>query len=76
MKNKIKLNRILLAVVSMLLITGCSKLLDRQPITQVVTNTSGGAISASEAENLLQGAYTAEIGYDNGLEFNVLDPIL
>jgi hypothetical protein len=75
MKNKIKLNRILLAVVSMLLITGCSKLLDRQPITQVVTNTSGGAISASEAENLLQGAYTAEIGYDNGLEFNVLDRI-
>lgn len=75
MKNKIKINYILLAVASTLLITSCSKLLDRQPITQVVTNLKGGAVSASEAADLLQGVYTSEIGYDNGLEFNVLDRI-
>ena len=76
MKNKIKLNHFLLAAFSMLLITGCNKILDKQPITSVVTNTtSGAAISASEAEGLLQGEYTSEIGYDYGLEFNVLDRI-
>lgn len=75
MKKEIKLNHILLAVISMLLLSGCSKLLDRQPVTQVVTTTSNALISASQAEKLLQGVYTKEIGYDNGLEFNVLDRI-
>jgi hypothetical protein len=52
MKNKLKsLINLLLPAVMMLAIAGCSKLLDRQPITQVVTNTTSGAsISASEAE--------------------------
>jgi hypothetical protein len=60
----------------LLAISGCSKLLDREPITQVVTNTTSGAsISASEAEGLLQGVYDAETGYAYGLEFNVLDRI-
>ena len=77
MKNKIKkLNHLLLPAITMLLISGCSKLLDRQPVTQVVTNTtSGAAISASQAEGLLKGEYTSEIGYSYGLEFNVLDRI-
>ncbi|MEO9020917.1 MAG: RagB/SusD family nutrient uptake outer membrane protein [Ginsengibacter sp.] len=76
MKNKIKLNYFLLVAFPMLLITGCSKLLDKTPVTDVLTNTTSGAvISASDAENLLQGVYTSEIGYDYGLEFNVLDRI-
>ncbi|HET7116333.1 MAG TPA: RagB/SusD family nutrient uptake outer membrane protein [Hanamia sp.] len=77
MKNKIKIwNRLLLTVISILIFSGCSKLLDREPITQVVTNTTSGAsISASQAEDLLQGEYTSEIGYAYGLEFNVLDRI-
>lgn len=77
MKNKIKnLNILLLSAIAMLLISGCSKLLDREPVTQIVTNTTSGAnISASEAEGLLQGEYTSEIGYAHGLEFNVLDRI-
>jgi hypothetical protein len=77
MKNKLKsLINLLLPAVMMLAIAGCSKLLDRQPITQVVTNTTSGAsISASEAEGLLQGVYDAETGYAYGLEFNVLDRI-
>jgi hypothetical protein len=77
MKNKIKnFTNWILPAVMMLAISGCSKLLDREPITQVVTNTTSGAsISASEAEGLLQGAYDAETGYSYGLEFNVLDRI-
>ncbi|MGN6530324.1 MAG: RagB/SusD family nutrient uptake outer membrane protein [Ginsengibacter sp.] len=76
MKHKNSLNLCLLATISALLITGCSKILDTKPVTQVVTNTTSGAvISASQAENLLQGEYTEEIGYDHGLEFNVLDRI-
>ncbi|MGN6342054.1 MAG: RagB/SusD family nutrient uptake outer membrane protein [Ginsengibacter sp.] len=77
MKNKIKnFTNWILPAVAMLAISGCSKLLDREPITQVVTNTTSGAsISASEAEGLLQGVYDAETGYSYGLEFNVLDRI-
>jgi len=75
MKYKITLNHFLLAAISMLLITSCSKILDRQPVTQVVTTTSNSAISASQAEDLLEGIYTSEIGYQYGLEFNVLDRI-
>lgn len=77
MKNKIKIwNHLLLLVISILIFSGCSKLLDREPITQVVTNTTSGAsITASQAEDLLQGEYTSEIGYAYGLEFNVLDRI-
>lgn len=77
MKNKIKnFTNWILPAVAMLAISGCSKLLDREPITQVVTNTTSGAsISASEAEGLLQGVYDAETGYAYGLEFNVLDRI-
>jgi len=77
MKNKIKkFNLLLLPAISMLVVSGCSKLLDKQPVTQVVTNTTSSAvISASQAEDLLQGEYTAEIGYSYGLEFNVLDRI-
>ncbi|MEO8821446.1 MAG: RagB/SusD family nutrient uptake outer membrane protein [Ginsengibacter sp.] len=77
MKNKIRnLITLLLPAIMILLISGCSKLLDRQPVTQIVTNTTSGAtISASDAEGLLQGEYTSEIGYANGLEFNVLDRI-
>ena len=77
MKNKIKsFTNWILPALMLLAISGCSKLLDREPITQVVTNTTSGAsISASEAEGLLQGVYDAETGYAYGLEFNVLDRI-
>lgn len=75
MKHKNSL-KFLLAVGTMLLIAGCSKILDTKPVTQTVTNTTSTAvISASQAEDLLQGEYTSEIGYSYGLEFNVLDRI-
>lgn len=77
MKNKIeRISLLLLPAVFMLLISGCSKLLDREPVTQIITNTTPSAtIDAAQAESLLQGEYTAEIGYAYGLEFNVLDRI-
>ena len=55
---------------------GCSKLLDKHPITQVVTSDSTVSISATDAENAVAGAYITYKGYDFGLEFNVFDRIV
>ena len=74
MKNKININHIFLAFM-ILIVNGCSKLLDKQPVTQVVTRTDSISVTAADAENLISGVYTSEIGYTYGLEFNVLDRI-
>ncbi len=49
-------------LVMALLITGCSKILDKKPIGEIDASTiddpnAGGSITASEAEQLLSGAY-------------------
>ncbi|HEY4286911.1 MAG TPA: RagB/SusD family nutrient uptake outer membrane protein [Puia sp.] len=75
MKHNLILHTILWAVPAFLILPGCSKMLDKTPVTQVVTKTDSTSISASDAENLILGVYTAYKGYDNGLEFNVLDRI-
>jgi hypothetical protein len=56
-------------------LSGCSKLLDKQPVTQLVTKTDSTSITANDAENLMLGVYDSETGYAYGLEFNVLDRI-
>jgi hypothetical protein len=61
-----------------LILPGCSKFLDKKPITQTVTpSTSDSSTSASGAESLLQGmyGYFKGSGYGPGIEFNVLDRI-
>lgn len=75
MKNKIINTLVVGFLACFMILPGCTKLLDKQPITQVVTNTGTTSITASQAENALSGVYNAEIGYDYGLEFNVLDRI-
>lgn len=75
MKNKIKSIHILSAALIILITGSCSKLLDKMPVTQTVTKTDSASVSATDAENLLQGVYDAETGYSYGLEFNVLDRI-
>ena len=74
MKNKIIINNFLLVLI-LLIVNGCSKLLDKQPVTQVVTRTDSTSVTAADAENLISGVYNSEIGYAYGLEFNVLDRI-
>ena len=69
----------LLAIAALLGVStlpGCSKLLDKHPVTQVVTSDSTVSISAADAENTVTGAYITYKGYDFGLEFNVLDRIV
>lgn len=75
MKKKIVLKNILITACILQVLTGCSKLLDKQPVTQIVTKTDSTSITASEAENLISGVYDSETGYSYGLEFNVLDRI-
>ena len=76
MKTKIFSNGSLLITATMLLLTSCSKLLDKQPVTQIVTPNDSTTITATDAENLITGAYTSYKGYDFGLEFNVFDRII
>lgn len=75
MKNKSFASLITSAACLVMVASGCNKLLDKRPVTQVVTTDTTTSISAADAENLLSGVYTAEIGYQYGLEFNVLDRI-
>jgi hypothetical protein len=78
MKNKIIGWAAFLPALSALILTGCTKLLDKQPITQVVTaKATDSSISETTAESLMQGVYGAfkGAGYGPGIEFNVLDRI-
>jgi hypothetical protein len=75
MKNKSLLGLAAITGIFAIATSGCNKLLDKMPVTQIVTKIDSSSISAADAENLLSGVYTAETGYDYGLEFNVLDRI-
>ncbi|WP_431212990.1 RagB/SusD family nutrient uptake outer membrane protein [Puia sp. P3] len=62
----------------MLALSGCTKLLDKKPITQVVTpNASDSSVTLTGAQSLLQGVYGAfkGAGYGPGIEVNVFDRI-
>ena len=61
MKNKLLTFTGLIVMVA-LLVTGCSKILDKKPIGEIDASTiddpnAGGSITATEAEQLLSGAY-------------------
>jgi hypothetical protein len=78
MKIKIINSAILLSALGVLAMTGCTKLLDTKPITQVVTPAKNdSSISSTTAEALMQGMYGEfkGSGYGPGIEFNVLDRI-
>ena len=75
MKNKI-FSGSLLVIAAAIIIPGCRKLLDKKPVTQIITPTSSETITAQDAENLIEGTYTTYKGYDFGLEFNVFDRII
>lgn len=70
--KKIILNAYILVPAAALLLAGCSKLLDKEPITQEVRSfDTTVTVSAGEAEDLIQGLYTY---YKNDLEeFTVFD---
>ena len=78
MKNT-TLHRIaFLGALATLILSGCTKLLDQKPVTQIVTpKASDSSISANTAESLIQGVYGyfKGAGYGPGIEFNVLDRI-
>jgi hypothetical protein len=76
MKRKLIYSGSLLLATVAILVAGCSKILDKQPITQIVAPTDSSNISATDAENLIDGVYAAYKGYDNGLEFNAFDRIV
>src|SRR6185295_10799367 len=76
MKSKIFSHGSLILMLAVMMMCGCSKLLDKQPITQIVQSSDTTTITATDAENLIAGAYTSYKGYDFGLEFNVFDRIV
>jgi len=78
MKNKILYKIAASGIFALLALSGCSKLLDQKPVTQIVTPSgSDSSISDATAESLIQGVYGAfkGAGYGPGIEFNVLDRI-
>src|SRR5882672_4139941 len=78
MKNKLLYKTAFLGAFTAYILSGCTKLLDQKPVTQVVTSkASDSSISATTAESLIQGVYGAfkGAGYGPGIEFNVLDRI-
>jgi len=76
MENKIIFKSALLFSCVALVLSGCTKLLNKQPVTQVVRQTGATSITATDAENLILGVYTEYKGYSNGIEFNVLDRVV
>ncbi|MBN9383088.1 MAG: RagB/SusD family nutrient uptake outer membrane protein [Chitinophagaceae bacterium] len=78
MKNKILHRTTIAAAVATLMLSGCSKFLDKKPVTQVVNKgKTDSTLTATDADALLQGVYGAfkGAGYGPGIEFNVLDRI-
>src|SRR5882757_1069477 len=78
MKNKILYRTTTALALTAFMLSGCSKFLDKSPVTQVV-NKGGldSTLTATDADALLQGVYGAfkGAGYGPGIEFNVLDRI-
>src|SRR4030095_5909907 len=64
MKNYNIITSIWIAVILILAAPGCSKVLDKQPITDAVTPNDTTSITATDAENLTEGLYTYYRGYD------------
>jgi hypothetical protein len=76
MKLNLNNNTIAIALAVFVILPGCSKVLDKQPQTNVVTVTdTTSTISATTATSVINGVYTLYKGYANGLELNVLDRI-
>ena len=78
MKNKLLHITAFSGVLAALILSGCTKMLDQRPVTDVVTSKpTDSSISASGAESAIQGVYGAfkGAGYGPGIEFNVLDRI-
>ena len=76
MKYNKKVYGLVAAIIVALIFQGCSKILDKKPVTQVITpGSSSASISATDAENLTQGLYTAYRGYDH-MEWSVFDQIV
>ncbi|ANH84156.1 hypothetical protein A8C56_22710 [Niabella ginsenosidivorans] len=76
MKQTIQFRYISIVLGAFIIMAGCNKILDLEPKPPLVkTPVENVNVTATDAENLLQGIYDAETGYDNGLEFNVLDRI-
>ncbi|GGH68298.1 hypothetical protein HNQ91_001481 [Filimonas zeae] len=72
-----KCKHIFYGISSLLLVwgaTGCSKVLDQQPVTSIVAYDTAASISAGEAEKLISGMYLFYKGYDI-MEWSVLDRI-
>jgi hypothetical protein len=62
---------ILSAAALLVILPGCNKLLDKQPVTQIVTPTDSTSISATDAENAINGLYRSL--KSDGVEFNIFD---
>ncbi len=76
MKKLKYINGLLAAGTMLLVASGCSKILDKEPVTQIVTPAvTGSGISATDAENLTAGLYTKYKGYDL-MEWTVFDKII
>jgi hypothetical protein len=67
MKNNTILKSAWIPAFIALLVSGCTKLLDKQPVTQLVTKTDSSSISATDAENLILGVYTEYKGCTGSL---------
>lgn len=77
MKNKILFGTTIAATFITLVLSGCSKFLDKHPVTEVKNPGIDSTLSGTDADALLQGVYGAfkGAGYGPGIEFNVLDRI-
>lgn len=78
MKSKIFCSTAFAGVLAALMLSGCSKFLDKKPVTQVINpGLTDSSLTAADADALLQGVYGAfkGAGYGPGIEFNVLDRI-
>jgi len=64
MKNYKIITSIWIVVILIMTASGCSKVLDKQPITDAVTPNDTTSITATDAENLTEGLYTYYRGYD------------
>jgi len=78
MKLKVLYRTTFAVALTALITPGCSKFLDKKPVTQVINpGSTDSSLTATDAEAVLQGVYGAfkGAGYGPGIEFNVLDRI-
>jgi hypothetical protein len=76
MKYDKNISSLLTSIAMILIMASCSKILDKRPVTQVITpGSSSASISAADAENLTEGLYTNYRGYAS-MEWTVFDKII